>query len=182
MATTTPASQSTSSASDNVYTEADVAAMHQRGDVLPAVMLVRRERDGNIVRMLINEGARITRPENHGLVTPGVRRALVALADLVEYHRLGDVNNSSGDDHGLSSSLSGLIDDGRAFYKAHEAELRALVAPRLARLEAWLALPAHPLRFEPPGGGKGKLWDRTRRERVEEAEVCARVLRRAGFA
>ena len=60
------------------------------------------------------------------------RNALTLLADLVEFGGSGGAGDSSG-----STTLSDFLDSGRAYDAEHDAELRTLVAGKVAQLETW---------------------------------------------
>ena len=161
-----------------IFTEQDISEMRAKGQLLPATFLMRAD-DGRVVNMVLKPGSRITKPENPR-ITDDVRVALITLADLTEYHRIGaDVT---------PSKLSDLIDSGAAFACAHEARLRELIVPRVAQLEAWLASSdrklfgapvAKPSAYTDAHWAREQLdWDRLRNERVKQAQACTAVLRR----
>jgi len=88
--------------------------------------------NGKKITCFFTEGARITNPENQA-ITPIINRALVLLADLTEYHKLG---GAPGHD------LSIMIERGDAYSLEHNARLRELVDARCAQLRLWLEAPA----------------------------------------
>lgn len=142
-----------------VFTPEQLAAKVAAGEPLPQHFI---RSDG--VSVHLTAGAAITRPEN-ARITPAVREALVALADLVEYHGVG------GDD--VPCDLSNMIDSGAAYKAGNEAQLRALVATRLQRLEAWLAEKA-------PAGAPAKTraqFTRERRTFKAQSMRCVAALR-----
>ena len=75
---------------------------------------------------------RSTIPQNPA-ITPNITRALVKLADLTEYNKLGG-------EPGWDLSL--MIECADAFFLEHEARLRDLVDARCAQLRLWLDTPA----------------------------------------
>ena len=141
-----------------------------------------RDRSGRLMNMVLKPGSRITKPENP-LITDGVRLALLTLADLTEYHRIG-VDS-------IECNLSDLIDSGAAYSCMHEARLRILVTPRIALLEAWLAsgdrhLHRAPLErpsthTEDEWARELKDWSRLRGERAKQAQACVMLLKGVGF-
>ena len=76
-------------------------------------------------------GARITKTKNPA-ITPKIARALVALADLAEYHNLGGAPGHE---------LSYMIERSDAYLLEHDALLRELVDARRAQLRLWLDAP-----------------------------------------
>ena len=76
-------------------------------------------------------GARITKTKNPA-ITPKIARALVALADLAEYHNLGGAPGHE---------LSYMIERSDACLLEHDARLRELVDARRAQLLLWLDAP-----------------------------------------
>jgi len=67
------------------------------------------------------------------VMSPNLSRALVKLADLTEYNKLGGQPEWD---------LSILIERDHAFLSEHEARLRELVDARSAQLRLWLDTPA----------------------------------------
>ena len=161
-----------------IFTEKDIAEMRAKGELLPSTFLMRAD-NGRVVNMVLKPGSRITRPENPR-ITDDVRFALMTLADLTEYHRIGA--------EATPSRLSDFIDSGAAFACAHEGRLRELIAPRIVQLEAWLAsrdrvLYGAPATMPPAytaaqWARELKDWDRLRGERAKQARACVDVLRR----
>ena len=76
-------------------------------------------------------GARITKTKNPA-ITPKIARALVALADLAEYHNLGGAPGHE---------LSYMIERSDAYLLEHDDLLRELVDARRAQLRLWLDAP-----------------------------------------
>lgn len=108
-----------------------------------------------------------------------VRVALMTLADLTEYHRIG---GGAFGWHLSDLLVSGAVSDAR---------VRALARPRMVRLEAWLAskdrtIPSMP-RERPPEYTDEQWaqdladWGRLRDGRVKQARACLVILRGAGF-
>ena len=73
-----------------------------------------------------------TKPQNPA-ITPNITRALVKLADLTEYNKLGGEPRWD---------LSLMIECADAFFLEHETRLRDLVEARCAQLRLWLDTPA----------------------------------------
>ena len=106
-------------------------------------------------------------------LTPEIRAALVTLADLVEYERVGCTAFDDGGIELLTALGSVLVDMRR---------LRELVPPRLAHLRLWLSEPAQ-LPSAQPAGMSDLLWRECRREwlqrRLEQlrrAQACVAAL------
>ena len=87
--------------------------------------------NGKKFTCFLTEGTRITNPENPA-ITPIIDRALIVLADLTEYHKLG---GTPGHD------LSIMIERGDAYILEHNARLRELVDAGCAQLRLWLEAP-----------------------------------------
>ena len=94
----------------------------------------------------------ITKPENPA-ITSNISRALVKLADLTEYKKLGGEPEWD---------LSILIERDHEFLSEHEVRLRELVDARSAQLRLWLDTPASKTREQ------GKL--------RKEAKDCLREI------
>ena len=69
-------------------------------------------------------------------ITPDIDRALVALADLTEFYKLGG-------DPGID--LSVMIEHGDAYFTADETRLRELVDARSTQLSRWMDIPVSKL-------------------------------------
>ena len=87
-------------------------------------------------------------------ITPGIDRALVALADLTEFYKLGG-------EPGID--LSVMIEHGDAYLTSDETRLRELVDARSAQLSRWMDIPV------------SKLASKGRKHR-KLAKECLRVI------
>ena len=151
----------------------DVRLYYASGAPLPKQFYLRDGPAAAKRLIVLSDGAHIT-TENAAL-TPEVRAALVALADLVEYERVGSVAFGDG-----GIELSTAIDGGWA--DAHQQQLRELVPPRLAHIRLWLSEPAQ-LPSAQPAGMSDLLWRECRRgwlqhrlEQLRRAQACVVTL------
>ena len=150
----------------------DVRLYYASGAPLPKQFYLRDGPAAAKRLIVLSDGAHIT--TGNTALTPEVRAALVALADLVEYERVGRVAFGDG---GIELSMA--IDGG--LFNAHH-QLRELVLPRLAHLRLWLSEPAQ-LPSTQPAGMSDLLWRECRREwlqhRLEQlrrAQACVVTL------
>ena len=150
-------------------TQAQASKMYSDGVELPAAFLLIRD-DGTKIHVSLAPGARISKPENPA-INPKIRAALVDVADLTEYNKLGPNAPEN-------PALSNMIDSGEAFFMANDARLREVVLARCKQLESWLAAPDMNVTYTDPDQVKETYTDpdqvnitwRMQKQRVSKAK------------